>query len=132
MEVKKIVYNLLIVDDEQIVVNGLAEDIDWQELEIEQVLRATNGLQALKLLENNKIDVVIADIRMPEMDGLELVKQVCEKWPMAKVILLSGYERFEYAQKPISFEVFRYLTKPIASEVIKQVVQDALQEFKKT
>lgn len=88
-------YNLLIVDDERVVVDGLAKNIDWEGLNIDKVFKAYNGKEAIEIINKRRLDIVIADIKMPEMTGLELAKQIREKWPLVKVIILSGYEESE-------------------------------------
>lgn len=124
-------YKLLIVDDEVAVVNGFAFDIDWSELRIDEIFRATSSLQALELLKKDRVDIVISDIRMPEMSGLELSAEIREQWPLAKVILISGYDEFEYAQKAIDLKVFSYVMKPASYEEIQEVVGRALLEMEK-
>lgn len=122
-------FHLLIVDDEENVVNGLANDIDWASVQIERVYKAGNVNKALEHLNRDRIDVVITDIRMPEKDGLELGLIVKRQWPFAKIIILSGYDEFEYAQSAINLGVIRYLTKPISYEEIKQAVAKAVREI---
>lgn len=122
-------YNVLIVDDEASVVNGLAYDIDWNEIGITETFKAYNSGQALDCIKNNRIDIVISDIRMPEMDGLELAERIRSQWPIVKVIVISGFEEFEYAQKAISCKVFRYITKPADYDEIKETVAEAIREM---
>jgi two-component system response regulator YesN len=119
-------YNLLIVDDEVVVVNGLAYDIEWEDLKISGVFKAYNAKQALNYMNKNRIDIVIADIKMPGMDGLEMANYIRAKWPYVKIILLSGYEEFKYAQKAILIGVYHFLTKPAAYNEIKETVKNAL------
>lgn len=105
-------YNLLIVDDEPRHRDGLANLISKLKPNY-QVFKAKNGNDALTIMANHKIDIVFSDIRMPQMDGLQLLERLesYEKPPI--LVILSGYRQFEYAQKAISLGVCEYLLKPI-------------------
>ncbi len=122
-------YKLLVVDDEIAVVNGMTYDIDWSELGISEVFKAFNGIQALDCIRMNRIDVVIADISMPEMDGFEMVKKLRTKWSHIRVIFLTGHSEFEYARDAIDLGVSGYITKPAADDEVKAAVQKALLEI---
>lgn len=124
-------FNLLIVDDESAVVNGLAYDIDWSDLDIGERFRAFNGTQALEHLRKNRIDIVISDIRMPEIDGLELAAIIKKQWPNSKVIFMSGYNEFEYAQKAVELGIYGYILKPASDDEIKETVKKAIDEIEK-
>lgn len=124
-------YNLLIVDDEVTVVNGLAFGIDWNELGITDIYRAYSSRQAIEYLEKNRIDIVISDIRMPEMDGLELAARIREQWPYSKVILISGYDDFQYAQRAIDHKVIGYITKPADYDDVIDMVKRSINEINK-
>lgn len=105
-------YKLLIADDEQRIRNGMANGIPWNEWGFEVVALAENGAEALKLVESVKPDVVISDIKMPVMDGMELMKELHKSHPEIKVIILSGYNDFEYMNSAIKNGVVEYLMKP--------------------
>jgi len=120
--------SLLLIDDEPAVIQGLSTDIDWTLAGIDQVHTASNGIEARTLLEKNRIDVVISDIRMPVMDGLTLARVIHETWPLARLILLTGYNLFDYAQQAIVYHVFRYLTKPTPYELLIETVKDAIKD----
>ncbi|MFB9325572.1 response regulator [Paenibacillus aurantiacus] len=107
---------LLLVDDERSVVETLAETIPWAECGIGAVHEALSGAMALEVLEQNAIDIVITDIRMPGMSGIELITRIQERWPHIKTILLSGYADFEYAKQAIARQSFDYLLKPVSDE----------------
>jgi YesN/AraC family two-component response regulator len=104
-------YKLLIVDDEEIIRNGLAAAVDWQAAGFEVAATAGNGAEALECLRQCAMDVVLTDIRMPIMDGLELSANIKARYPRIKTILLSAYGEFEYAVKAIESSVFGYLLK---------------------
>ncbi|MWC29588.1 response regulator [Paenibacillus sp. MMS18-CY102] len=107
---------LLLVDDERSVVETLAETIPWPQCGIGTVHEALSGMKALEILENNPIDIVITDIRMPGMSGIELITAIHDRWPHVKSILLSGYADFEYAKQAIEQQSFDYLLKPVSDE----------------
>ena len=92
-------FHLLLVDDEPHILNGLSYNIDWKELNISEVYTAGSTDAALVILENHRVDVVITDIQMPGDDGLILGSEVLRQYPYTKVIILSGYSDFSYAQR---------------------------------
>lgn len=111
-------YQLLLVDDEASVVDSLAETLPWASLGIAEVFRAYSGQEALEILNTNSVDVMISDIRMPGMNGLELLSQVRRSWRNIKFIVLSGHAEFAYAQQAMAHETFDYLLKPVSDEEI--------------
>lgn len=115
-------YQLLIVDDEHLVVDSLAETIIWEEIGIEQVYRAYSGKEALQVINTHVIDIIITDIRMPELSGLELIETIREANPRLKCIVHSGYADFHYAKQAMSSQVTEYLIKPASDEEIIQAV----------
>jgi two-component system, response regulator YesN len=119
-------FNLLIVDDEPFIVEGLAA-LNWETVGINQVFKATSGKDAIKSIEENQVDIVITDIKMPDITGIELIKQN-ELGRNKKCILLSGYADFEYAKQAIKYDAFEYLLKPASDDEIYQSVQNAIDE----
>ncbi|NOU88392.1 response regulator [Paenibacillus sp. LMG 31460] len=113
---------LLIVDDEIHVVDRLATAISWEQIGIEAVFRAYSGFDALEIMSTHSIDIIISDIRMPGMNGLELIREVRTKWRNTKCILLSGHAEFKYAQEAIQHETAGYLLKPVTDEDLLQTV----------
>lgn len=106
-------YKTIIVDDEQYSYEYLAECIDDMSEDFEVVGTFRNGADAWKFINEEKIDVVITDIKMPVMSGLELIKLIYENGMDISVIIISGYEDFEYARQAIKYNVFYYLLKAI-------------------
>lgn len=104
-------YHILIVDDEPIVRNGL-QSFDWETYGFACVGACGNGREALAWLSRNAADVVLTDIKMPGIDGVELSGLIRERYPDMLVILLTGYNEFAYAQQAIKTGVFDYLLKP--------------------
>jgi len=105
-------YKLIIVDDEFFIRKGL-ESFHWEGLGFQCCGSAANGKNALELINNKKIDVVITDIKMPVMDGLELSRIIHQKDPDCKIVILTGYEDFSYAKTAIGYGVFDYILKPV-------------------
>ncbi len=125
-------HTVFIVDDEQIIREGLC-GYDWASVGFDVVGHASNGQAALELIRESRPDVVLTDIRMPYLDGLELGKQVKQDLPDAKVVLLSGYSDFEYAKKAIGIGVAEYLVKPINIAELRETfskLNDSLNEEK--
>ena len=108
-------YKILIADDEAEIRDGMIQKLDWNVLGFEVAASAENGVEALELLEQAKPDVIMTDIKMPFMDGLEFIEKAVEILPTVKIIVFSGFDDFEYAQKAIRLNVEEYLLKPISS-----------------
>jgi YesN/AraC family two-component response regulator len=106
-------YKLIIVDDEIHIREGLKENLSWHELGFVITGLFENGRQALNYVERYEIDVALTDVRMPVMDGLEFARRVYEGRYPAKIVFLSGYAEFEYAQKAIEYGVHAYILKPV-------------------
>ncbi|WP_028611592.1 response regulator [Paenibacillus harenae] len=111
-------YTLLIVDDERLVVDTLAKTIPWSTIQIEYVLKAYSAAQALQLMNTHNVDIVITDIRMPKVTGLELIEKIRELNKRTKCIIYTGYSDFEYARQAMSSQVVEYLLKPARDEDI--------------
>lgn len=118
-------YKMVIVDDEEYVREGLKDTIDWLALDINIVGEAGNGKSALEIIKLEKPEIVLTDISMPYLDGLELIQKTLELVPHTKVILISGYEDFKYAQEAIRNKAFDYILKPIVIENIIEVINNA-------
>lgn len=118
-------YKMIIVDDDESVRKGLKISIDWSEINIRVVGLAKNGEEALKMVKEEKPEFVITDIYMPKMDGLELTIKIKEVVPYAKVIILSGYEDFDYARTAIRNNAYDYILKPIKAEKMIKIVKKA-------
>lgn len=115
-------YKLAICDDEVRTLKLLLNILDWESLGFEVAATFTNGNAALEYLRQNSLDAVIADIRMPIMDGLELAKTIQEDFPDTKVLLISAYRDFEYAHSAFKYDVVSYVTKPITQSDFLQAL----------
>ncbi|MFD0670942.1 response regulator [Cohnella sp. GCM10027633] len=119
-------YRLLIVDDEPAIAEGLAEMLTDSLLQFSEICYSFSAREALRKFEQEPFDIVLADIRMPEMDGLELVHRVKERWQHTAVIFLSGYSDFDYARKALQLGAFNYLLKPAEDEEVVESLQSAM------
>ena len=123
---------VFLVEDEMIIRNGVKRSIDWEKEGYEFVGEASDGELAYPLILKEKPDIMITDIRMPFMDGLELSRLVKTELPNIKILILSGYDEFQYAKEAIKIGVTDYLLKPISSakllEALGQVKENILQE----
>lgn len=119
-------YRLLIVDDEKWIRQGIRETIDWKSMGIGEVREAEDGGEALAEIERREPDVVITDIRMPDLDGLELIRLIKEKYPRIKVLIISGYQDFNYAREAVSLGACAYILKPIDEQSMIENVKTCL------
>lgn len=106
-------YRIIIVDDEIDIRVGMSSIINWKDHGYEMVGTAENGKKALSLCESVSPHLVISDIRMPFMDGIQLASSIRKQWPDVKVLLLSGFSDFEYAKQAIQYGVSSYILKPV-------------------
>jgi two-component system response regulator YesN len=118
------VYKIFLADDEIWVIMGLKKLIEKIGAPFQVVGEASNGVMALEEIEKKKPDVLITDIRMPGMDGLELMKEIRKKKLDTKVVLVSGYAEFDYAQKAIRMGAVDYLLKPVEAETFAKVLEN--------
>ena len=114
-------YKLLIVEDEDIIRRGLVHTINWLDLGFTVIGEAENGKRGLEIIKSCKPDLVITDIKMPEMDGLEMILKAKEEFKFESIILTS-YSEFNYAKKAIEIGVSNYLLKPIDEDLLFEVV----------
>lgn len=105
-------YKVVIVDDEQTIVTGLTRLLPWEQYRCEVVGTASNGTEALQVVQQVKPDILFTDIRMPSMDGLTLIAALRSEFPFLQITILSGYPDFEYAQQAIRLGVTSYVLKP--------------------
>jgi len=105
-------YNLVIVDDESKIRNGLCNYFPWHEVGFEVVYGAKNGRDALDFIQKHHVDVILSDIKMPEMSGIELIEQLYRQKSKIKVVFLTGFREFEFAQKALIFGAVNFIVKP--------------------
>ncbi|WP_169090630.1 response regulator [Paenibacillus sp. PL91] len=112
-------YRVMIVDDEAVVRNGLKNTINWNEHGFELIGDYANGREAWDAVELHRPELVISDISMPFMDGLELAGLISAQFPYIKMIILTGYDEFEYAQQAIRLKISDFILKPITAQEIR-------------
>lgn len=117
---------LLIVDDEWYAVKGLSQGIDWAENGVDTVLEAFSAQEALQILAQQPVDVMICDIEMPEINGLDLSRRCIEQYPDIKIIFLTGHANFDYANEAIRMHAFDYVLKPVDHQRLAELVRCAL------
>ena len=113
-------YKVFFVEDEIVTREGIRDNVNWEVNGFEYCGEASDGEMALPLLQTTRPDVLITDIKMPFMDGLQLCRIVRERMPWIKLIILSGHDEFEYAQKAIELGVTEYLLKPVTVQIFHQ------------
>jgi two-component system response regulator YesN len=118
---------LLILDDDRQIREGIEKGINWQELGFDEVRSAGDGITGLKITGELRPDIVLSDVRMPGMDGLEYLLHAKNLFPRVKVVMISGYDDFEYLKKAILYKADDYELKPIKVRDLVKRVQD-LQE----
>lgn len=106
-------YKVMLVDDETEVIDIIERKIQWNDLGFEVAGSATNGVKALELVEKLQPDVVLTDIKMPYMDGLELSRRLNQEYPNIYIMLCTGFDEFEYAKEAVHLEIKEYMLKPI-------------------
>lgn len=124
-------YQVLIIDDEEIVCRGMAQFVKWQEHGFSVAGTVYLAKEGLKFLENNHVDVIFLDIRMPEMTGLEMLKIISVKYPSVKTVILSGFSEFSYAKEAIRYGAYDYLNKPVNLKEIEGLLDRLSLEFQK-
>ncbi|MEW9667294.1 response regulator [Ammoniphilus sp. 3BR4] len=121
-------YKVVIVDDDRIIRRGLSS-IPWEDIGFQLVGEASDGEMGLQVIAETCPHIVISDIKMPFMDGLEMAGSIKKNYPAIKVILLTGYDDFKYAQEAIKIRAFDYLLKPVDREVLIEKVKMAASEL---
>lgn len=125
-------FRILIAEDEEIIRRGVSHSLDWSEIGCEIAGAVENGAEALTFLKSNPPDLLLCDIRMPELSGLDVARYIYENKIDCKVILLTGYNEFAYAQQAITYGVFDYLLKPVSPEALQNAVTRAVRVIKET
>lgn len=130
-EVTVVRFSVLVADDEKMPREILRDHLPWEELGVERVEEAEDGAQALELARLHRPDIIISDVKMPRMNGLELAGAVREMYPECQFIFLSGYTDKEYLKGAIKLRAASYVEKPIDLEEISAVLRDVVSELRK-
>ncbi len=113
---------LVIVEDEDIIREGLTACVNWRQLGYELAGKAANGKEGLQLVKETEPDVVLTDIRMPVMNGLQMIENIQKQQRMPKIIIVSGYEDFEYARNALRLGVSEYILKPLNLTQLREIL----------
>lgn len=122
-------YRVIIADDEPYIVEGIKHIINWEEYGIEIAGTASNGVEALELLLREKAELLITDIKMPKMNGLELIHKAKELNLRTRFIILSGYDDFEYLKESIKLGIENYILKPVNSQEFEETIVNVLSKI---
>lgn len=112
-------YTVVVADDEEEIRRSLVRRVKWEEIGFEVVGEAENGADALELVEKLEPDLLLTDIKMPFLSGIELARAVREVRPMVQIAFLSGFDDFTYAQQAIQYNIVSYMLKPISAKEIE-------------
>jgi two-component system, response regulator YesN len=121
----------LIVDDEKHVREGIKILADWEQNGIQEIYEAGNGEEAIKLIQVIRPEIIFSDMKMPKVDGTQLLEWIKENQPNSKTIVVTGYDDYHYMRKAIHFGSSDYLLKPIEPEILNQTLEKAVNEWKK-
>lgn len=125
-------YKVIVIDDEMLVRRGIVMETDWQALNCVVVAEAGNGIEGLEAVRKYHPDLLICDIRMPKMDGIEMLKELRAEGNDVSVIFLTAYSEFSYAQSALKLLASDYLLKPFGDGELEQAVNNALEKRKRT
>jgi len=117
-------YRIVFADDEHIVREGISTRVGWGENGFELCAVCSNGREVLDYLEDNEVDVLLSDISMPLLDGLAVCREVSQRYPDTMLLLLTGYDQFEYAQEALKYQVRSFLLKPITAAELENVLAE--------
>lgn len=122
-------YKVLLAEDEELILEGMKELIDWQGLGLRIVHMARNGEEALALWEQEQTDIVITDINMPKKSGLDFIEAIRKRDRRTRCIILTGYDEFDYAKQAVSMDVEDYILKPIDEDQLMEALKKAMEKL---
>lgn len=125
-------YNILIVDDEPLVRRGIKTFVDFDALKIQHIFEAENGEQGLEIFKREEIHIVLADINMPRMNGLDFAKAIKAISPRCKIALITGYDYFDYARNAVKIGVDDYILKPVSKKDITEIIIQLINKYNET
>ncbi len=115
-------YKVVIIDDEPIIVEGISRMIQWEQYSCKLVATANDGLEGAQVIQQYRPNIIITDISMPDQDGLSMIAGLKSEFPDMEISILTGYRRFDYAQRAIRLGVTRFLLKPSNMEELKEAI----------
>jgi two-component system response regulator YesN len=130
MEGKATMFKVLIIDDEPIIRKGLRNIINWKNFGCEVCGEAADGLEGIELIRKLLPDIIITDIKMPETDGLTMLREIKDSVPDSKIIILTGHRDFDYVHEALKIGAFDFLLKPSKIEELTSVIARAVKELK--
>ena len=125
-------YSVIIIDDEEFITTSLSKYITKFHPNFLVKSTFTDGESALAFLQDSSVDIIITDILMPNLDGLEMIKRVRKLIPEVTILIISSYSEFEYAQKACSYNVKNYLLKPIDYQELSTNLEEIAKQLQKT
>ena len=117
-------YTVIVADDEEEIRRGIVRKVRWEELGFRVVGEAENGAEALEMVEKLEPDLLLTDIRMPFLSGIELARSVREVLPTVQIAFLSGFDDFSYAQQAIQYNIVSYMLKPISAAELEEELRN--------
>ncbi len=124
-------YKVVLIDDEPLIRKGIKNIINWKQLNCEVYAEASDGNEGLELIRQSRPEIILTDIRMPRINGLEMLKQIRDIVPNSKTIIITGYREFDYAQDAIKYGAFDFLLKPTKLEQLTSVLVRAIDVLNK-
>ena len=124
-------YTIVVADDEEEIRRSLIRKVDWDEAGFRVVGEAENGIEALELVEKLEPDLLLTDLKMPFVSGIELARQVREIRPTMQIVFLSGYDDFTYAQQAIQYNIISYMLKPISAKEVTEELKKFIKKWKR-
>ena len=122
--------NILIVDDKYEVVQGIKEGVDWDRLGDITLFEAYSGLEALQCFKENEIDLLVTDIEMPGISGIDLAERVTRDYPDAGIVFLSSHDSFRFAQAAIRMRCYDYILQPVDYKTLRLSIEEVLEQLK--
>ena len=120
---------VMLVEDEEFILQGIRCIIDWEEISMKVVSMARNGREALEMFRKEPVDILVTDVEMPQMNGLDLIKEIRRIQPWTRCIILSGYDEFEYARRALRLDVEEYILKPVNEDQLRQALVRAAEHL---
>ncbi len=123
-------YKVVVIDDEPIIVEGISRMIDWERFECRIAASANDGVEGTQIIRTHSPHIIITDISMPDLDGLSMIAGIKSEFPEMEISILTGYRKFEYAQKAVNLGVTRFLLKPSNLEEIEEAIRVMVENLK--
>ncbi len=114
---------LLVIDDEALIRKGIVSLISYEKLGIALIFEADNGQSGLEIVKKEEPDIILCDINMPKINGLDFSKEVKANWPWIKIAIITGYDYFEYAKEAVKIGVEDYVLKPVSKDDVQELIQ---------